>query len=250
MDRFMRTELLLGQAAMERLQAAHVAVFGLGGVGSFTAEALARSGVGRLTLIDKDTVDVTNINRQLIALSDTIGQAKVDVMANRIASINPACQVERYKLFFSAATAADVLTAQYDYIADAIDTISAKILLVLEAHARGTPIICSMGAANKLDPSMFKVLDLHDTSVDPIAKVMRRELKKSGFFAPLPVVCSTETPLAPHYEYLPEPTGVETSPTRKQARPPASVAFVPPVAGLLMAGHIVRQLVGLSSTGQ
>ena len=243
MDRFMRTELLLGHSAMERLHGTHVAVFGLGGVGSFTAEALARSGIGRLTLIDKDVVDTTNINRQLIALDHTVGLAKVDVMAERILHINPECQVVGKKLFFEEASVTDVFADRFDYIADAIDTISAKILLVLEAKSRGVPIVSSMGAANKLDPAKFQVLDLQETTVDPIAKVMRRELKKRGFRDPLPVVCSTESPRTPHYEELPERGAMIANQPRKVAMPPASIAFVPPVAGLLMASYIVRQLI-------
>ncbi len=223
MNRFMRTELLIGNEALERLQAAHVAIFGLGGVGSFTAEALARSGIGHLLLIDKDVVDITNINRQLIALDHTIGQAKVDVMAERILQINPNCQVSRKQLFFDDSTAKEVFTERIDFIADAIDTISAKIQLVLEADAHGIPIISSMGAANKLDPGQFQILDIKKTSVDPIAKIMRKELKQRGFMNPLPVVCSTEPPL-------------------RTSKPPASIAFVPPVAGLMLASYIVKQI--------
>jgi len=223
MNRFMRTELLIGNEALERLQAAHVAIFGLGGVGSFTAEALARSGIGHLVLIDKDVVDITNINRQLIALDQTIGQAKVDVMAERILQINPNCQVSRKQLFFGESTAKEVFSEQIDFIADAIDTISAKIQLVLEADARSIPIISSMGAANKLDPGQFQILDIKKTSVDPIAKIMRKELKQRGFTNPLPVVCSTEQP-------------------RRTSKPPASIAFVPPVAGLMLASYIVKQI--------
>ncbi len=243
MNRFMRTELLLGHDAMEKFQQASIAVFGLGGVGSFTAEALARAGIGRLLLIDKDVVDVTNINRQLIALEGTIGQAKVDVMAERIQQINPKCQVIRKKMFFEESSVNEVFAEHLDYIADAIDTISSKLLLVLEANSRGIPIISSMGAANKLDPTKFEILDLFETSVDPIAKVMRRELKKHGFSGPLPVVCSTEIPLTPMHRYEQVVQDSDQATSRKIATPPASVAFVPPVAGLILASYIVRQLV-------
>ncbi len=244
MNRFMRTELLLGSEAMSRLQESSVAVFGLGGVGSFTAESLARAGIGRLLLVDKDVVDVTNINRQLIALDDTIGKAKVDVMAERIRQINPECQVIRKKMFFEASSVNEVFADPLDFIADAIDTISSKILLILESNSRGIPIISSMGAANKLDPTKFEVLDLFETSVDPIAKVMRRELKKRGFSEPLPVVCSTETPLTPVHQYRVNTLDIDQELPRKAATPPASIAFVPPVAGLILASYIVRQLIG------
>ena len=242
MNRFMRTELLLGQESMNRLQQARVAVFGLGGVGSYTAEALARSGIGHMHLIDKDVVDVTNINRQLVALDKTVGQAKVDVMAERILQINPDCKVSRKKIFFDDTSVDEIFSEPIDFIADAIDTISAKILLVLEASARGIPIISSMGAANKLDPTKFQILDIKDTTMDPIAKVMRRELKKRGFTGSLAVVCSTESPLTPVHGYSPVSTDTHDHSPRKVSVPPASNAFVPPVAGLILASFIVQQI--------
>lgn len=240
MDRFSRTELLIGRDAMERLQQARVAVFGLGGVGSYTVEALARSGIGTLLLIDKDVVDITNINRQIPALENTVGLPKVAVMAERVKSINPDCHVLQKQIFFREDTCAEIFAEPIDFIADAIDTISAKLLLVKEATARDIPIISSMGAANKLDPSQFKIMDLFETSVDPIAKIMRRELKQQGFASKLPVVCSTESPRTPLHNYqMPD---LDNAQTRKQSVPPASVAFVPPVAGLLLASYIVRQI--------
>lgn len=223
-DRYSRTALLLGEAGVEKLKRSRVAVFGLGGVGSWCAEALARAGVGSLALIDKDVVEESNCNRQLVALTSTIGRAKADVMRERVLDINPACRAEAYKLFYLPETAHLMPLAGFDYLADCIDNVTAKIHLVCSAKAAGVPVISALGAGNKLDASAFRVSDLSRTSVDPLARVLRRELKKRGV-EHLPVVWSDE---------LPEGGTADTV---------GSVSFVPPVMGLLMAGHIIGELV-------
>ncbi|MEY8460774.1 tRNA threonylcarbamoyladenosine dehydratase [Eggerthellaceae bacterium 24-137] len=234
-DIFARTRLLLGDEGLMRLSAAHVAVFGVGGVGGYAVEALVRSGVGRLDLIDSDLVDETNLNRQIIATEATVGRPKVIVAAERAASINPACEVHAHQCFFLPETAADFDFAAYDYIIDAVDTVSAKLALVEAAAAAGTPIVSSMGAGNKLDPTAFRVADIYETSVDPLARVMRRELRRRGIPA-LKVVYSTEPPREPAI-------GGET--VKEGSRPaPGSVAFVPAVAGLILGGEVVRDLAG------
>lgn len=239
-DRFARTRLLLGDAGLARLEAARVAVFGIGGVGGYAVEALARSGVGALDLIDSDAVDVTNLNRQIIATEAMVGLPKVEVAAERVASINPACEVRAHRCFFLPETAADFDFATYDYIIDAVDTVSAKLALVEAARAAGTPIVSSMGAGNKLDPTAFRVADIYDTSVDPLARVMRRELRRRGVGA-LKVVYSTEAPRK----------SVSHGETVKEgSRPaPGSVAFVPAVAGLILGGEVVRDLAGAVADG-
>ena len=223
-DRYSRTALLLGEAGVEKLKRSRVAVFGLGGVGSWCAEALARAGVGSLALIDKDVVEESNCNRQLVALTSTIGQTKADVMRERVLDINPACRAEAYKLFYLPETAHLMPLAGFDYLADCIDNVTAKIHLVCSAKAAGVPVISALGAGNKLDASAFRVSDLSRTSVDPLARVLRRELKKRGV-EHLPVVWSDE---------LPKGGTADTV---------GSVSFVPPVMGLLMAGHIIGELV-------
>lgn len=227
-EEFSRTELLLGKEAMLRLQKARVAVFGIGGVGGHAVEALARSGVGFLALIDKDTVDVTNINRQMVALHSTIGRDKVDVMQERILDINPACQVQTYSCFYLPETKDEFDFQEYDYIIDAVDTVTAKIQLVLEAEKCGTPIISSMGAGNKLNPASFEVADIYKTSVCPLAKVMRRELKKRDVKR-LKVVYSKEEAIRPSFA-----PGEEVV--------PGSNAFVPAVAGLILASEVIKDL--------
>lgn len=223
-DRFERTRLLIGGEKFERLTAATVAIFGIGGVGSFTAEALARSGVGHLVLIDKDAVEVTNINRQIHALSSTVGEAKVEVMRARILEINPAAVVDTIQKFYLPdAPAEEFFICEYDYAVDAIDTISAKIELAVECTARKIPLISSMGAGNKFDPTQFKVADIFKTSVDPIAKVMRKKLRERGVER-LKVVYSEETPKKIDGGII------------------GSAAFVPSVAGLIMAAEVVRDL--------
>lgn len=237
MNQFIRTELLLGSDAMERLSRARVAVFGVGGVGGYTVEALARSGVGTLDLIDNDTVALSNINRQIIATHKTIGMYKVDAAAERIAEINPNAVVHTYKTFYLPETASQFDFSQYDYIVDAIDTVTGKIALVVNAAAAGTPIISSMGAGNKLDPTAFEVTDIYKTSVCPLAKVMRRELKNRGI-KHLKVVYSKELPLTPLTLEDSEPVPENSS--RRQT--PGSTAFVPSVVGLIIAGEIIRDL--------
>lgn len=221
---FSRGASLLGEDGIARLRASRVAVFGVGGVGGFAAEALARSGVGALDLIDHDTVSPSNINRQIIALHSTVGRKKVEVMAERIADICPNTVVRTFDTFYLPETAHLFDFSIYDYVVDAIDTVSGKIALVMQAKAAGTPIICAMGAGNKTDPSAFRVADISQTKVCPLAKVMRVELRKRGI-TDVKVVYSEEPPLIPLEE------GV-----------PGSLAFVPSAAGLMMAGAVVMDL--------
>lgn len=236
-DQFSRTRRLFGDAALEKLRRARVAVFGIGGVGGYVVEVLSRSGVGALDLIDSDKVCVTNINRQIYALLSTVGQYKVDVAQARIRDINPACQVRTYPVFYLPENAAQFDFSAYDYIVDCIDTVTAKLDLVSRAYAQGIPVISSMGAANKLDPTAFRVADIYKTSMDPLARVMRRELKKRGVLK-LKCVYSEEPaiePLDDPEESLPEGS------TRRSI--PASNAFVPAAAGLIIGGEVVKDLI-------
>lgn len=232
MNAFSRTELLLGGENMERLKKARVAVFGVGGVGSYVAEALARSGVGRLDLIDRDTVSLTNINRQIFALHSTLGKYKVDVARERILDINPEAIVNAYSIFYLPETAEQFDFTEYDYVVDAIDTVAGKLMLAEQADRAGTPIISSMGAGNKLNAAAFEVADIYETSVCPLARVMRRELKKRGI-PRLKVVYSREMPLSPI-------GGDSEDPSGRQA--PGSIAFVPSAAGLIIAGEVIQDL--------
>ena len=232
-NRFSRTERLLGTEAMERLAGCRVAVFGVGGVGGFVVEALARSGVGSLELCDKDDVDITNINRQIIALQSTVGRPKVEVAAERIRDINPNCRVTLHRVFYLPETADQFDFSQYDYVVDAVDTVTAKLSLIQRAKEAGVPVISSMGAGNKLDPTAFRVADIYETSVCPLAKVMRRECRKRGI-EKLKVVYSTEEAL------VPRDSGEEAEAGRRSV--PGSVAFVPSVAGLIIAGEVIRDL--------
>lgn len=232
---FSRSALLLGQAAQGRLQAASVALFGVGGVGSYAAEALARAGVGRITLVDPDRVAPSNLNRQLPALQGTIGEPKAQVMARRIAQIQPGCQVDARLLFYEEATAASLPLAGFDYLIDAIDTVSSKLLLICRAQAAGVPVISAMGCGNKLNPSLFRVADISQTRVCPLARVMRRELKRRGV-EHLKVVYSPEPPLAPAAGPLPSGGARRST--------PGSVSWVPGAAGLLLAGQAVLDLLG------
>lgn len=234
-DIFARTRLLLGDEGLARLAAARVAVFGVGGVGGYCVEALARSGVGALDLIDSDVVDPTNLNRQIISTEATVGRPKVEAAAERVASINPACTVRTHRCFFLPETAGQFDFSAYDYVVDAVDTVSAKIALVEAARAAGTPIVSSMGAGNKLDPTAFRVADIYETSVDPLARVMRRELRRRGIPS-LTVVYSTEPPRQPAADPLTVKEGTRPA--------PGSVAFVPSVAGLILGGEVVRNLAG------
>ena len=235
-DQFSRTRLLLGEDGIQKLKHARVAVFGVGGVGGYAVEALARAGVGALDLIDNDTVALSNINRQIIATHDTVGQQKVHVAAARVHAINPNCTVRVYQTFYLPETKDQFDFTQYDYVVDAIDTVSGKIALVLQAKESNTPIICAMGAGNKLDPSMFEVTDLYKTSVCPLARVMRTECRKRGI-KHLKVVYSKEPPVCP----VSSPTA-EAAPGKRSV--PGSVSFVPAVAGLILAGEVVKDLVG------
>lgn len=236
LTQFSRTELLLGEAAMTKLQNSRVAVFGVGGVGGYVCEALVRSGVGAFDLIDSDEVSLTNINRQIIATHKTIGQYKVDVMKERMLDINPNVDVRVHRCFFLPENADEFPFGEYDYVVDAVDTVTAKIELVMKCREEGVPIISSMGAGNKLDGSAFKVADIYKTSMCPLAKVMRHELKKRGV-KKLKVVYSEEIPMTPGMSVD------EAVPEGKRAIP-GSVAFVPSVAGLIIAGEVVKDLVG------
>ena len=250
LNQFSRTELLLGKEAMERLAGSRVAVFGIGGVGGYVCEALVRSGVGSFDLIDDDKVCLTNLNRQIIATRKTVGKYKVDVMKERILDINPDAKVEVHKCFFLPENADEFHFEDYDYIVDAVDTVTAKIELIMKAKEVGTPIISSMGAGNKLDASRFRVADIYKTSGCPLAKVMRRELKKRGV-KKLKVVYSDELPIKPKDDMASScrtncicPPGAKHKCTERRAIP-GSTAFVPSVAGLIIAGEIVKELSGI-----
>ncbi|MBQ6865413.1 MAG: tRNA threonylcarbamoyladenosine dehydratase [Clostridia bacterium] len=232
-DMFSRTRMLLGDAAMDRLKAARVAVFGIGGVGGHAMEALARSGVGALDLVDSDRVALSNLNRQIIATRDTLGMLKVEAAKARVLSINPDCAVETWPVFFLPETADRFDFTQYDYVIDAIDTVAGKLRLIEAAKAAGVPVISSMGAGNKLDATAFRVADISETSVCPLARIMRRELKKRGIDH-VKVVFSTEPAL------VPAPT---EEPTARRSTP-GSTAFVPAVAGLILAGEVIKDLIG------
>ena len=245
LNQFSRTELLIGKEGMEKLASSRVAVFGIGGVGGYTVEALARSGVGALDLIDDDKVCLTNINRQIIATRKSVGKHKVDVAEERIHDINPDCIVRTYKTFYMPDTASQFDFTQYDYIVDAIDTVTGKLELIVQAKACGTPIISSMGAGNKMDPTGFEVADLYKTSICPLAKVMRRECKKRGIES-LKVVYSKEPPITPLEDISCRtncicPPGAERKCTQRRAIP-GSNAFVPSVVGLIIAGEVIKDL--------
>ncbi|WP_139490351.1 tRNA threonylcarbamoyladenosine dehydratase [Brevibacillus dissolubilis] len=244
LHQFSRCELAFGPEGLEKMKNSTVAVLGIGGVGSFTVEALARTGVGKLVLIDKDVVDITNINRQIHATLNTIGQHKAVLMQERIATINPECEVVTLDMFYNEETAEKLFEHKLDYIVDAMDTVSAKIHLIIEAKRRGIPIISSMGAANKMDPTKFQVEDISKTSYDPIAKVVRRELKKARIYKGVKVVYSKEIPVTIKEEVRDQIVSNPNSPIRKVKQPPASNAFVPSVAGLILASVVVQDLVG------
>lgn len=235
-EQFLRTAMLLGQEAVQRLQKARVAVFGLGGVGGYVVEALARGGVGQLDLIDSDTIGLSNLNRQLLATRSTLGMAKVEAGRQRVLDINPDCIVRTYPVFYTPETADSFDFRDYDYIVDAIDTVTGKLALVEQAATAGTPIICCMGTGNKLDPSAFRVEDISKTSMCPLARVMRRELGKRGI-RHLKVVYSQEEALTP--------TGWEKEAAALGKRQiPGSVSFVPGAAGLILAGQVIRDIAG------
>ena len=233
---FSRTQLLLGQEAIDRLKQARVAVFGIGGVGGYTAEALVRSGIGSIDLIDSDTVSVTNINRQLFATHSTVGELKVEVAKKRLLDINPEAVVRTYPVFYTPETADEFDFTQYDYIVDAIDTVTGKLCLAKRAFAVGTPIISCMGAGNKLDGTAFRVADISKTSICPLARVMRKELKKLGI-SHMKVVYSTEEALTP--------VGAEEEAAAIGKRQiPGSTSYIPGIAGLLLAGEVIKALAG------
>ena len=247
-NQFSRTELLLGADAMNRLKHSRVAIFGVGGVGGFAAEALARSGIGTLDLIDDDKVCLTNLNRQIIALHSTVGQYKVDVAAARIHDICPDIQVNAHRCFYLPETAGQFDFSQYDFVIDAIDTVKGKLEIVMSAKAAKTPVISSMGAGNKLDPTAFRVADIYKTKVCPLARVMRYELKKRGVHS-LKVVYSEEVPIQPPENGTAEcrsncicPPGTRKCTVRRAI--PGSTAFVPSVVGLIIAGEVVKELAG------
>ncbi len=233
-EQFLRTQMLLGTEALQRLQQSRVAVFGIGGVGGYTVEALARSGIGQLDLIDNDVVSVSNINRQILATHSTVGKPKVEAAKDRILDINPKCIVHTYQIFYTPETADQFDFTQYDYIVDAIDTVTGKLQLVEQAVATGTPIVCCMGTGNKLDASAFEVSDISKTTMCPLARIMRKELSKRGI-KHLKVVYSKEEALSP--------TGWEEEAAALGKRQiPGSVAFVPGAAGLILAGEVIKDI--------
>jgi tRNA A37 threonylcarbamoyladenosine dehydratase len=250
-NRFSRTEMLLGGQAMLRLRDSRVAVFGIGGVGGYCCEALARSGIGGIDLFDDDLICETNINRQLIATDKTVGRHKVDVMRERMLEINPELDVAAHRLFYLPEVAGGIDLSRYDYIVDAVDTVAAKLELAARADAAGIPIISAMGAANKVDPTAFVVTDIYKTTTDPLARVMRKELRRRGVKS-LKVVCSKEPPI-PHSELgelsckkgcVCPPGALRTCLDRRSI--PASNSFVPPVAGFILAGEVIKNLCQLS----
>lgn len=225
---FSRTERLIGKESLEKLSSCRVAIFGIGGVGGYTLEALARSGVGKLDIIDNDTVNITNINRQIIATHDTLGKLKTDAAKERVLSINPDAAVTVYNLFYLPENSDRINFSEYDYVVDAVDTVTAKIEIIIQAQKANVPVISCMGTGNKLDPTRFKIEDVYKTSVCPLARVMRRELKKRGI-EKLKVLYSTEEPILQNDENSAKPT-------------PASISFVPSVAGLIIAGEVIKDL--------
>ena len=246
LNQFSRTQLVFGEEAMQRLAEARVAVFGIGGVGGYTVEALARSGIGQLDLIDDDKVCITNVNRQLLATMKTVGQYKVDVAKERIADINPKCRVNTFKTFYMPDTENEFDFSQYDYIVDAIDTVKGKLALVENAQKAGTPIISSMGAGNKVNAAAFEVADIYETSVCPLARVMRYECRRRGI-KKLKVVYSKEKPIKPKEDmsiscrrHCVCPPGTRKCTVRRDI--PGSTAFVPSVAGLIIAGEVIKDL--------
>lgn len=236
LDRFSRTQLLLGEEGMKKLKNAHVAVFGVGGVGGYVVEALVRSGIGAIDIFDNDTVSITNINRQIIALTDTIGEYKVDIMKQRALSINPDIVINAYKCFYMPDNADDYDFTKYSYIVDAVDTVTAKIEIIMRAKAADVPVISSMGAGNKLDASQFEVADIYKTSMCPLARTMRYELKKRNV-RKLKVVYSKEKPIKPAPDKNQESVGNKAV--------PGSVAFVPAVAGLIAAGEVINDIINM-----
>ncbi|WP_028589953.1 tRNA threonylcarbamoyladenosine dehydratase [Paenibacillus massiliensis] len=242
LNQFSRTELAIGSEGLEKLKNSTVAVLGIGGVGSIAVEALARSGVGRIILIDKDVVDITNINRQIHALTSTIGQKKADLMVDRVKLINPECEAIALNMFYTEETYEELFKFELDYVIDASDTISYKIHLIKQCLERKVPIISSMGAANRMDPTKFQVADISKTSMDPMARVIRTKLRKEGIKKGVKVVFSTEEPIKPREDITKKIVPENAPAIRKAKQPPASNAFVPPVAGLIMVSVAVKEL--------
>lgn len=248
MHRFTRTELLIGSDGLAKLARKKVAVFGIGGVGSFVVEALARSGIGALTLIDYDDVSITNLNRQIHALESTIGRPKVEVMAERLLEINPAIRLTLHRKFYSTSNREELVTLDLDYVVDAIDTVTSKVDLILRCLEIDVPIISSMGTGNKLNPLCFKLSDINKTHTDPLAKAVRRLLRERGVTDGVQVLFSTEIPqrlepVCPETESRNQRDDFETNVQRKQV--PGSISFVPPVAGMIIAGAVIRNLLAL-----
>lgn len=239
---FSRTEMLIGTDALDKLRHSKVIIFGVGGVGGYVCEALARSGVGEIHLVDNDIVSITNINRQILALLSTVGRDKVDVAEERIADINPQCVVRKYKMFYLPENADDIDLSQMDYVVDCIDTVKAKLELARRCHRLGVPFISSMGAANKMNPAAFRVLDIQKTQMDPLAKVIRKQLRREGILH-MKVVCSEEKPIKPAdvEGSIGETQDKAKDNTHKQV--PASNAFVPAAAGLVIASEVVKDLI-------
>ena len=243
-EQFIRTQMLLGSEAMNRLRNSRVAIFGIGGVGGYAAEALARSGIGAFDLIDMDMVSISNINRQIIAAMNTVGRYKTEVMRDRILDINPQADVVVHNCFYLPENEQEFNFNQYDYIVDAVDTVTAKISIICKAKKLQIPVISSMGAGNKMDAAAFRAGDISNTSVCPLARVMRRELKKRGIDS-LKVVYSKEKPMKPMEEFMEESSDTGMLSNRRST--PGSVSFVPPVAGLLLAGEVVKDIIGYPS---
>ena len=251
LNQFSRTELLIGKEALERLSKAHVAVFGIGGVGGYVVEALVRSGIGAFDLIDDDKVCLTNLNRQIIATRDTIGRHKVEVMRERILSINPDAEVTTHRCFYLPENARDFDFSSYDYVVDAVDTVTAKLEIVMRANESNIPVISCMGVGNKLNPTQLEIADIYKTSVCPLAKVMRRELRKRGVDK-LKVLYSKEEPITPLddsedtcREHCVCPPGTTRKCTQRRAIP-GSISFVPSAAGLIIASEVVKDLAGIN----
>lgn len=248
LHRFSRTELLIGTDSLEKLNNSKVAIFGIGGVGSYTAEGLARSGIGKFVLIDDDKICLTNINRQIHATTKTIGTSKVEAMRQRILEINPKAEVETFETFVNKDNIDDLINEDYDYIVDAVDTISAKILLVEKAREKNIKILSCMGAGNKLDPTRFEITDISKTSMCPVARVMRKELRKRNIFS-LKVLYSKEEPIIPKTENISTcrnccvcPKGTKRKCTARR-QIPGSISFVPSVAGLIIAGEVIKDII-------
>ncbi|MBT2288859.1 tRNA threonylcarbamoyladenosine dehydratase [Paenibacillus albidus] len=242
LHQFSRTELAIGPEGLDIMKNSTVAVLGIGGVGGIAVEALARSGIGRIILIDKDAVDITNVNRQIHALTTTVGQKKADLMVERVKLINPDCEAIALNMFYTEETYEELFKYKLDYVIDASDTIIYKVHLIKECLARGIPMISSMGAANKMDPTRFQVADISKTTYDPIARIIRQKLRKEGIKKGVKVVFSTETPMKPRQDVTEQIVPADAPDRRKAKQPPASNAFVPPVAGLIMVSVAVRDL--------